>query len=333
MKRPVAVAAARVLLVGVALSLLPLSCRRRTPSLTELLADRPTPDINNLAERSAVGRTGDDATAAFYDILKLRETRDSEAIPALERILADHAGSLRIHGYAAAQALFCIGMPEAHAILKSRLLSNQYDAYHGINYAFHWDMDEERRDSFIQRYHLVNLSSDLALGLRVESYETSRRWLTCALTIENSSDQPFQILDQMRTPCSPTHLGSLLYFRSAKGRYARTFIKPVRLKEALPPKWVELQPGASHLFRVEIDVRRVNGLRQAYPVLSEDANLVLDARDVGYDIVDAGDFNVYAMFEVTQQTAAQLRTLGCARPWVGRAVSGPVLVEVAEPPQ
>jgi len=328
MKRSLVVVAARVLFAGGILSLPFLSCRARTPSLAELLANRPTPHIGDLAERSAPGRVGDEAMSAFYDILKLRETGDGSAVPVLEQILVDHEQhSGRIHGYAAAQALFCIGTSQAHAVLSERLLSATYDASHGMKFAFHWPMNEAKRDEFIQRYHLVNLSNDLVLRLEAENYEqASRRWLAFRLTIKNASDVPLRIRNLQ------TYLGSLLHFRSAEGRFARTFAKPVRMNPAPKPSWVELEPGASHRLRIEVDVKRVDGVRSGYHLLSEDAKLVLDAGDVAYDIVNSGEFSAYAMFESTHPTAAQLKVLGCANPWIGRAVSAPVLVEVPEPP-
>ena len=94
----------------------------------EILATRAAPDLRTLAERSDPNRMGPEAAEAFYDILKLREIRDANAVPVLERILADHPSSHRIHRFAAAQALFCIDTPAAHKVLAGQLLAGRYPA-------------------------------------------------------------------------------------------------------------------------------------------------------------------------------------------------------------
>ena len=94
----------------------------------EILATRAAPDLRTLAERSDPNRTGPGAKEAFYDILKLREIRDANAVPVLENILADHSSSHRIHRSAAAQALFCIDTPAAHKVLAGPLLAGRYPA-------------------------------------------------------------------------------------------------------------------------------------------------------------------------------------------------------------
>ena len=334
MKKIPAALAAGFVIVGAELTGLFGCAKKGGTSFEKLLARRPAPDINTLAERSAVDRTGEDAMDAFYDILKLRKTRESNAVPVLEHILADHANSLRIHGYAAAQALFCIGTPEAHAVLARYLLSTGYDASLGINYAFHWQMDEAKRDGFIERYHLTNLSNDLLLKIEAESKEEGkRRWLAFTLTMKNISDKPLRIRDQRMYLDQRMHLGSLLFFRSADGRYARTLTKRCRLGWPPRPKWIELKPAATRQVQIDVDVKRAEGLGHAYPLLSKGATLALDTDDVAFDTVGAGEFSVCAMLEVTAQTAAQIKVLGCAKPWSGRAVSEPVLVTVLEPPR
>jgi len=72
-------------------------------SLTDfgkLIVSRPVPDLEDLAERSAPDRRGEDATEAFYDILKLRDIGAAKGVPVLEEIIATHTNSTRIHGYA-----------------------------------------------------------------------------------------------------------------------------------------------------------------------------------------------------------------------------------------
>jgi hypothetical protein len=275
-------------------------------SLTDfgkLIVSRPAPDLEHLAERSAPGRRGEDATEAFFDILKLRDIGDARGVPVLETIIAAHANSTRIHGYAAAQALFCIDRPEAHKVLSKYLLSSSYRAKLGINYTFHWEMDKSKRNSFIERYHLKNLSKDLSLKLNAETHpDKGGQRIDFTLTIRNTSDKPFRIIDRK------AYLGELLYFRDESGHFARTF-ETVDYDMSMPT-WLELAPEGYHKFSITVYV-------------SGDDELKYYTNDVAYDISKIGRFEIYAMLEAPPLTKAQRETLEFDNPWVGRAVSKP----------
>ena len=83
------------------------------------------------------------------------------AVPELVRILASHEGSNRIHGFAAAQALFTANSDEARRALDARLLSPEYPVDLATMYLSHWQMAEPARSRFIEAYLLRNLSKDL----------------------------------------------------------------------------------------------------------------------------------------------------------------------------
>ena len=72
----------------------------------KLIAARPVPDLGRLTERSSPDYPGPDALDSFYDILKLRQIGDANAVPVLEKIILANLSTGRIHGYAATQALF-----------------------------------------------------------------------------------------------------------------------------------------------------------------------------------------------------------------------------------
>jgi len=302
--------------------------RREKTEVDKLLDSRPAPDLADLADRSAVGRRGKDAGEAFWDVLKLRETGAEEAVPVLERILAEHANSTRIHGYAAAQALFYMDTPQAHSILSRHLLSPSYDAKHGIRYTFHWDMDESRRDAFIERYHLKHLSEDATVTLtaRPEQGQGGDR-IVFSVAVRNTSDKPFRLLRH------ESHWGDMLYFRAAGGRFA----KIVRTRDVCrdgPPQYLELTPGASHRYEVAVDVRRtdnIDGHRGWYGWLPKDATLVLTTGGVAYGVHQPGDYEVRAMLELPEPTEAQVKFAGFDNLWFGRAVSPPVKVNVVTP--
>lgn len=289
----------------------------------KLLASRPAPDIERLAERSAPSRTGKDATEAFYDILKLRNVGGQKAVPVLERIMTENLYSTRIHGYAAAQALFCIGTPEARKVLSKYLFSEQYFAGLGIKYTFHWQMSESKRNSFIEKYHLKNISKDLAVKLYVKTHKDKNELrLDFTATLCNTSNKPFWIRDKQ------IYLGDMLYFQSESGRFARSF-EPVKYKMPMH-NWIELSPGASHQYNISVYARRIGEQKLPYWGKSKNATLLLETRDMVYDILKAGKFKVYAMLEERRLTKAQMETLAFDNLWSGRAVSRPIMVDIRE---
>ncbi len=287
----------------------------------DLLAKRPAPDLERLAERSTPSYTDGDATEAFYDILKLRNVGGPEAVPVLERIMAENLYSTRIHGFAAAQALFCIGTSEAHEVLSKYLFSEQYFAGLGINYTFHWQMSESKRNDFIEKYHLKNISKDLAVKLDVKTHrDRKEQRFDFTATLCNTSNKPFRIEDKQ------VYLGDMLYFRSESGRFARNF---KAVDYGLPmPKWIELAPGATHQYNVSVFARRIGQQNLPYYGESKNATLLLETFDIVYDILKAGRFKVYAMIEARPPSKEQLESLGFDNLWSGRAVSTPITVDI-----
>lgn len=287
----------------------------------KLLAGRPVPDLERLAERSTPSYTGGDATEAFYDILKLRDVGGPKALPVLERIMTENLYSTRIHGYAAAQTLFCISTPEAHKILSKYLLTSQHFAGLGINYTFHWQMSESKRNDFIEKYYLKNISEDLTVKLNVKTHKDKKELrLDFMVILCNTSNKPFRIEDKQ------VYLGDMLYFQSESGRFARSF-KPVSYNMPMP-KWIELSPGASHQYNVSVYARRVGQQKLPYWGKSKNATLLLETFDMVYDILEGGRFRVFAMIEAQPPSKEQLGNLGFDNLWSGRAVSTPIIVDI-----
>jgi hypothetical protein len=293
-------------------------------SLTEfgrLIADRPLPDLTRLADRSSPSYQykGEDVMGSFYDILKLREVGDKKAVPVLEKILVEHAGSTRIHGFAAAQALFCIGTSDAHRILAKHLLSSRYNAQLSINYAYHCEMAEPKRSRFIKRYHLQNLSKDLALKLKAKKHEDKDgQLIDLTVILHNVSGEPLEFWDKQ------VYLGQMLYFQTLNGRFART--RQTVVYNPPSPRTRKLLPGATHEYKVSVRVKDVDLMERRMPSLSEDAEIVACTSDIMFDIRKGGRFKVYAMFEQQPLPQTQINQLGLKNPWSGRAVSKPITV-------
>lgn len=137
---------------------------------------------------------GDTKEKGFWALLKLREAGDAKAVPVLEKVLVDNLKSTRIHGFAAAQALFRIGTPEAHRILAKYLLTRDYRVPWGIKYAFSWEMKPAQRDAFIERYHLRSTGKELAASLQAKPREKGGQPdIELTVTLKNQTDEPLKV--------------------------------------------------------------------------------------------------------------------------------------------
>jgi hypothetical protein len=284
----------------------------------KIIEQRPAPDLERLAERSAPGNEGKDATEAFYDILKLRDVGNAKAIPVLEKILSDHTNSTRIHGYAAAQALFCIGTPEAHRILSKYLLNKNYFAGLSINYIYYWEMDKSKRDSFIEQYHLKNISQDMTIKISARSVGQQ---LIFTVTLTNTSKEPYRILDKR------IHLGEMVFFESKNGRYFDGSMYAIPGYGAEWPNWIVLKPGEPHQYNIVMEVS-ANTNKSAISEKDEHVALILRTDDFVYGLDKPGEFKVYAMYENQPISKEYLEKMDFDNPWSGRAVSEPIVVNI-----
>lgn len=292
----------------------------------KIIAVRPAPKLEDLAARSAPGALSEVSNDALLDILKLRETRDWRAVPVLERILAEHFPLTDSYGFAAAQALFCIDTPEAHAILSRYLLSVQYHVELGIKYAFGWDMPEPDRSSFILRYHLQNLSHDLRLTLSPKAIkDPDPGQLAFTLKMQNISDKPYRMIDPK------ADRSCRLFFCSREGRFFKvtsTFACGPRWRE----EWVQLAPGASYEFDMPVRVTRVYPRKHFLAGLFERGRVELEAGDFSYEVEKPGRFYAFAMVETRGMIASPFPQFPFAALWrTRRAVSRPVPVSIKNP--
>lgn len=279
----------------------------------QVLADEV--DLENLAKQPLT-------TESFNEILRLRDTGNAKAIPVLEKILSDNIDSTIIHGFAAAQALFYIDTAESHKILSRYLLTEQYHAELGFQYTFGWDMDKTKRNKFIDMYHLRNLSDTLAIHLEAKEHmNKARRYIDFNITLQNISPKTLRIRDKNIYP------GFMLYFRSKSGMYTRSF--RTRDYEAPSPTWLELKPGQIKQYDITVFIRSIEGKLKPYHWgISENAKIWAQTKDIVYDILNEGEFEVYAMYQEKPLSAHQIERSGVKDSWSGRAVSKPVNIKI-----
>lgn len=306
----------------------PCDAAAGTPrTFAEIIDKRPLPDLNTLAKRCVPELIGPDATESFYDLLKLREAGDAKAVPVLERILLDNLRSTRIHGFAAAQALFCIGSAEAHQALTRHLSNPHHRTGMAVNYTFHWEMTEPNRTRFISQYLLTNLASNLAIRLEeLPAPPANPERVAFKLVLRNTSDKPFHIQEPQ------VYLGSLLYFQNAQENFVR-YVRGRMTLDYQPPmtKWVELPPGGTRDYTIAGTVKAADPQEAAPRWVADDSSAVLDMRDCLFDIGQPGPFVVRALFEATPLNEWQRKQVTFDNAWVGRAVSPAIKVTLPVP--
>jgi len=297
-------------------------------TFAEILATEVPGDQASLLELVA----SDTGTKGFYAILKLREVGDGRAVPVLEKVLARELPTTRIHGFAAAQALFCIGTPEAHRLLERHLNTPEYRAGMGIGYTFWWNMDPAKRDAFIERYHLTNTSKDLLLDLEAQpAEEGGKQKITFALTLRNASGKALRVYQPH------VYLGNLLVLREKGGHFVdktesvKYKLRVRSFEEAHPT----LDAEASHTYRMVATVEWETAGRWRGR-MREKEGLVLHFKDTVHFIMKPGTFVAYGLFHVAPLTKEQIEHHKVVHPetvWSGRVVSKPLEITIAPVPE
>ena len=287
----------------------------------DIIAARPAPDLTTLARRSSPKTQGEEATESFWDLLKLRETPDAKAVPVLEKILVENGPTTRIHGFAAAEALFCIGTAEAHRILARY---EPADARLAVDYTSHWEMKEPLRSRYIERYLLKNLSKSLVVEVEQVAAPTQPDGrVNLVVSFRNSSDEAFHILDNSRD-----FPGDMLFLRDAAGQY------PSRIHGRTMCKgqqgYIELKPGQVHRVNATIDVTAADDQKK---VPRTTGKLIANVPEAGhfFDIATPGRFEILALFEAVPLTDEGRTFLKVDRDWkwwTGRAVSKPLSIDI-----
>lgn len=303
------------------------------------VARRPAPDLAMLAARSSPESPSDVAMEAFQDILRLRERPVPEAVPVLIEILEAHRNSTRIHGFAAAQALFVTRSEEARRALEAQLLNADYPVDSAMGYASHWDMSEPQRSQFIETYLLRNRSEDLAVSVEAEWIEAppaqfqgnqAASGLKFKISLTNRAAGPRAYTERQLYPARE------LYFRGPSGRFSR-MVEIVRYDQ-LMPKWFVLGPGESHSFEAVLALQREpqDIVLRHFREDGKNVVAVLES-DLGHGLYEFGEYEVRAMIAVSPvgeewiQQFIKQNHLGNAVIWSGRAVSQPIKIQIPKP--
>jgi hypothetical protein len=289
----------------------------------KLVEARPAPDLETLAERSSPENDNDPNTTieAFYDILKLRDIGDNKAVPVLEQIIKDDNYRGRIQSYAAAQALFCIGTPEANKVLSQYLLTPKYNASMGIRYIFAYEMDKTKQKGFIEQYHLKNLSKDMEIKLSAEkNKDENGQKQKLTITLTNISKDSFQIRDKQ------VYLADMIFLQSKNGEFIQWF-QPVMYNMPMP-KWIELTSGKSLQYNISLAVKPKGKQKLLYFGKNDHPIIFLESNDMICGLEKPGEFKFYAIVEQEPLSKESLDYWKLDNPWIGRAVSEPVTVKI-----
>jgi hypothetical protein len=238
--------------------------------------------------------------------------------------MEDNLFQTRIHGFAAAEALFCIDTESAHNVLKKYLYDPRYRSGLGAHYTFHWDMSEPKRSEFIRQYHLKNLSKDLKVELEsdVNRVNTGQEF-ELTLTVQNVSKEPFHILEHI------AGYGENIYLRNADGLFARRMQTATQCYK-MSAKWLELKPADQREYKIKVAVLRVSDMKYKSRYVPENARIYLRAPFFDFYINQPGKFEIYAMFEAQPLHPEQKKKLEFDNEWTGRAVSKSITIEITD---
>jgi hypothetical protein len=244
-------------------------------------------------------------TARREQVLRLRETGTDAEVPMLTSLLASNLPPSPIYPYAAAQALFCIGTPAAHAALSNHLLRASFPVGLSVENTARWKMPEPQRSRFIEQYHLVNLDRDLLVRVGIEPPGKDLNRFVFTVSVQNVTEK------QLRVPEQPAYLGELLYWRDATGRHAeRTRTGRDRF---YAPGLLRLEPRQTHTYRIEARLTKTDPL-------------TLETEDVRFELGRPGAFHVWAVVEPPPTHQMPAHT------WEGRAVSPGIMVDLPRSP-
>jgi hypothetical protein len=103
----------------------------------------------------------------FLDAIWLRGRPDPEALPVLIRLLRVDRATGSIQQYAAAQALFTLGLPEGLEAMDQAVGEPPcgYQVIYAFNYASYWGMDPLQAAAMHKRFHLSHASGALDMAV------------------------------------------------------------------------------------------------------------------------------------------------------------------------
>jgi hypothetical protein len=299
-------------------------------TVRDVITTRPSPKLEGMAERSAPERIGDDVSEAFWDILKIRDNPDPAAIRELTEVVESNAkaDSNRINRFAAGQALYCIGTPDAMKVVETDVARREFSIDLALMYVDHWDMREPARSRFMERMLLRDagdggLSVDVSPAWRERD---GRRVLEVTVKLTNRGEKPISLLLNKAFPVAR------LQIRDQDGTFAIT--KAFGLREHEPQSWIRLAPGASEERVASLELKR--DAASTRPFQTGRVQAVLSDGGAGLGLPAFGKYRVSALVAqppLTEQ-AIKSRTRQTGQDvdpnelWAGRVVSKPVEVQI-----
>lgn len=292
-----------------------------TKNLDSILAAMPEPTPEGLLHLYHNQKETTDPDKLALMILKLRETGNPDAVPALETIFKENYKRGGDYAYIIPQALFCIGTPQARDILEEYLLRRPYSAETGISETYRWKMKEPARSGFIADYFLMNTSNSMDINLDVgqEGIGKDLKYIF-TITLKNVSSESSRICDNR------LYMGTMLCLKSLSDN---TFSEKVITLtfDAEMPDWIELNPGADHQFVIKGSLEKMKSWQRNKLNAGKESKYVLNTHDMVFEVKDKGEFVAYAVFENHRINEDYYKRLGIYNPWFGRAVSEPVIVD------
>lgn len=253
----------------------------------------------------------DDYQNLLEGILELDNINSEAAIPQLREILTT---SDNIREYAAAQALFLLDTPEAHAILKKHVFSEDYDICWSIKYALGWNMRQPERGTFINKYHLQHRSNDVSIELGVKHALIFKDIIEFTITLRNTSDQMIRLIKPLH------YLGEKILLVSPTGHFLPSMkVVMYKMKDIRGPDYPIIPPGKKLILTLEGEIKfqKESGFKE----LSN--SFILDTWDCAHKLDEPGKYKAYAIYCFTG-----IRNPPYDNIWKGSVVSEPVELDI-----
>lgn len=258
----------------------------------------------------------------FIETRNMTDISHSNAIPSLVEYLQIEGGNIR--KYAAAQSLFLMNTPETRTALEDNLFSTPYfDFQQSIKYAFYWHMlNPDKRNEFIQKYHLRSTSDQLALKIKVCVPTNNPGRVEITLAIKNTTEHPLRLY-------KPTEFGSYILLISSAGEVARPEATMMPFMRDRPPEEMYIEVPSGELFEISF-----TGELKLLPLPSEytasfsrtpQDTLVLEVGSYIHVLAHEGSFRVFGQYSYPPRKDLPFDNI-----WTGRIVSEPVEIQLRQ---
>jgi hypothetical protein len=268
----------------------------------------------------------------FNDLLRIRDDGDKrlDAIPVLEKILKDEDFNGSTYQYAAAQALFSIGTPEAKRIIADWMKTLAYMWRHSVNFIYSFKMNPEKATAFMREFHLTGNDDDLEISIDTLAEQNESDTIKLRLSLKNTGKTAI-IIDERWLSEKNVELVT------NNGRIIHKFSNIIVCGVSMP-NLLALKANESYSIELNLKPSKVDKTdKYLKHYLSDSTTMIASIDYHRFDIARPGTYNLYAILEVRPPSSAEYTNpnyLAHRKPftrettWAGRIISKPFSIQI-----